>query len=264
MENMDFVQSTVAAVVAHFAQKGAELTIEKARDMVQEFINKTPGLRRQIDIDEMAKQIQDCAGSVGRTAYDEAKLARYLEMPVADLATVDPEDIDVKLLYNHIRLEKRFSDWLEEWGYFVECGAELIGLYGMEYVPDVYGQLDTLHGKFEVCISFVCDEPPSEDRVNSLLMKIAAYADAKTSFSYGDIFIIVTPSHFTSNSITSISMRNRKENYSIVALDGQNVGTIETQTNPDDRKEELQQEVRLAEDDEAKRNRMKKEQREFV
>lgn len=249
MEPTKFVLDAVMAIASAFAQKGIEITLDKAKEIIGEICQKDPELRGQIDMDDMAKKIQATAGHVGRIAYNEETLARLLEVPIPDLATVSPENLDMDILYNHVKLESEFQEWLKEWGYAVELGCPLAGLRGIEYVPDVYGLLNTLHGQFEVCVNFVCDAPPDEDRVFALLGKIEAYAEAKKSFSYGDIFAIVAPKRFTQGAINAMALQNEQENYSVISLDGGDINSLESAQTPRDRLDEFQDKVRQAEEE---------------
>lgn len=262
MEASRFVLDTVMAVASHLAAKGIEITFEKAKDLIEHVIEKEPALRSQVDIDEMAHQIQATAGQVGRIAYNEETLARFLEIPVADLRTLTPETLEPQMLYDHVRLEGEFQIWLKEWGYDVELGPTLTGLRGVEYVPDVYGLLNSLHGEFEICISFVCDDPPDEDRVFALLGKIEAYAEAKKSFSYSDIFAVVTPYRFTKGAINAIGLQNEQERYSIICLEGGDIYVLEKARSAKDRLSELQDKVREAEE-ETRMSKIKRSAREM-
>jgi hypothetical protein len=249
MEPSRFVLETAMAVASHFAQKGAEITFEKAKDLIRSICQEDPALAGQVNIDELAKKIQATAGHVGRVAYNEETLARFLEIPLPDLADITPDNLNSRMLYDHVKLEGEFQEWLEEWGYDVQLGCPLSGLRGITYVPDVYGQLTTLHGSFEICVNFVCDSPPDEDRVFALLGKIEAYAEAKRSFSSGDIFAIVTPHRFTQGSINAISLQNEQEAYSVFPLEGGDIYVLENAQCAKDRLQELQDKVRQAEEE---------------
>ncbi|MCH7886574.1 MAG: hypothetical protein IIA58_01255 [Candidatus Marinimicrobia bacterium] len=220
MDPTKLILDTVTAIATTIAAKGVEITFEKAKEIIKDVCSRDPSFVGDIDIDEMANQLQTQSGNVGKLAYNEETLARFLEIPISDLVTVTPDNLDKGLLYSHIKLEGESKDWLQEWGYEVETGTTLSGLRGVEYIPDVYGQLNTLHGQFEICLNFVCDSPPDEDRVFALLGKIEAYAEAKKTFSYGDIFCIVTPHRFTQGSISAIGLQNEQESYSVFPLDG--------------------------------------------
>jgi hypothetical protein len=262
MDPSTFAMNTITAIASAFAQKGVDVTFDKAKEIIEKFSKKEPSLFKKLDIDELANKIQTASDRDGQTVYSAETLARYLEIPVPDLKTLNPETIELDVLYNHVKLESEFQEWLKEWGYDTESGCPLIGLRGVEYIPDVYGKLDTLHGQFEICINFVCDVPPNEDRVLALLAKIEAYAEAKKSFAHGDIFALVTPSHeFTQGAISAICLQNEQESYSVFCLDGGNIHALEQARSPKERLEELHDEVREAEV-EARRSRIKKTSRE--
>lgn len=257
MDPSKFVMDTVMSVATHFAQHGVVITLEKAKEIINSVCAKNPALRDQIDVDSMAETITQTAGNVGRVAYNEETLARFLEVPVADLSAVDPSSVDMALLYDHVRLEGEFYEWLTDWGYDVELGATLIGLRGIEYVPDVYGQLNTLHGQFEICVNFVCDNPPDENRVFALLGKIEAYAEAKRSFSHGDIFCMTTPHRFAQGALNAIGLQNEQESYTVLPLEGGDIYVLENARVPKDRLKELQDKVRQAEE-ESRRSKIRR------
>jgi hypothetical protein len=109
--------------------------------------------------------------------------------------------------------------------------------------------LKTLHGEFEICISFICDNPPDENRVFALLGKIEAYAEAKGSFSRGDIFAVASPHRFTQGALNAIGLQNEQEAYSVLGLDGGDIYVLENARSAKDRLEELQDKVREAEEE---------------
>lgn len=246
MDPSNVVVSTALAIASHLAAKGTDITLEKAKELVQGVVAQKPTLDNQINIDAVAEEVLRSSAKVGRVTYNQETLARYLEIPLSDLATLSQAEIEVQTLYDHVRLENEFEEWLMEWGYDVQIGPELQGLHGVEYSPDVYGILNTLHGEFEICVNFVCDEPPNEFRVLALLNNIEAYAEAKTSFSHGDVFILATPSKFTHGAMNSIGLQNLQEAYSVFPMEGGDIYVLENARNPKDRLAELQDKVREA------------------
>lgn len=263
MDLPKFATDTVMAIATHFAVRGIEVTVDRAKGIVEELLRSNPELRGEIDVDELADKIRCATGQIGRQAYNEETLARFLEVPVADLATVTPDNLDTNVLYDHVRLEGEFADWLGEWGYDVHTGSTLTGLGGVEYVPDVYGTLNTLHGEFEFCISFVCDRPPDEDRVFALLGKIEAYAEAKGSFSIGDVFTVVTPHRFTKGALSAITLQNMQESYSVFAIEGGDIHALEGSRTSLERLTELQDKVRQAEE-ETRRSKIRRAARDAL
>ena len=262
MEVPQSVMDTVTAIATRFAVRGLEVTAERARNIIEELLRNNPELRRDIDVSELTEKIMSAAGQVGRAAYNEETLARFLEVPVADLTTVTPANIDTNVLYDHVRLEGEFSQWMQEWGYDAHVGSTLTGLGGVEYIPDVYGTLDTLHGAFEFCISLVCDRPPDEDRVFAVLGKIEAYAEAKGSFSFGDVFAVITPHRFTKGALNAITLQNMQEAYSVVAIEGGDIHALEGARTAAERLAELQDKVRQAED-ETRRSKIRRAARDM-
>ncbi len=236
---MDFdkvIADTVGAIITSLAQRTTSITADKVKEMITRLADRDQDFKRHMNVPELIRKIGDDSGGADEDAYNEDKLARYLEIPVRDLATLNPDTIEIDVIYNHVKLEKLFKLWLEEWGYTVEIGPTLKGLEGIEYVPDVYATLANLHDSYEVCINYVCDQPPSELRVKALLQDIEAYSERKESFSQGDIFMIVTPrQNFTQTALTHLSLQNMQEKYSIVPLDGADIGKLIDKTSSDGR-----------------------------
>lgn len=246
MDPSTFVVQAALAVASRYAQRGIELTLDVAKELIKAIFDKDPTLLAQVDIDKLAEEIHSSAGKVGQVAYDEETLARFLEIPLPDLDDVTTEDLELTRIYDHVKLEGEFREWLKDWGYEVLLGHTLMGLESIEYIPDVYGKLVSLHGDFEICINFVCDDPPDEDRVFALLNKIEAYAEAKSSFSVGDIFAVATPHRFTKGAINALGLQNKQEKYSVFPIQGSDVYALERATNPRERMRVLQAKVKEA------------------
>lgn len=255
---MDFdkiVSDTVASVITNLAQRSASVTVDKVRELISRLADRDPEIKRNLDLDLLVDKITSEEGSVSDDAYTEENLARIIELPVRDLATLNPETIEIDVIYNHIKLEHLFMRWLSEWGYTVEIGPTLKGLEGIEYVPDVYATLANLHDDYEVCVNFVCDNPPSELRVKALLQDIEAYSERKETFSLGDIFMIVTPRpHFTQTALTHLNLQNMQEKYSVVSIDGADIGNLEKKAHSEGRMRILRNMI-IDADEEAKRGR---------
>ena len=257
MEVEKVISDTVASIITNLAQRSASVTVDKVKDLIERLADRDPEVKRSLDIPKLVQQIANSDGSAGDDAYTEENLARYLELPVRDLATLNPETIEIDVIYNHVKLEQLFGQWLSEWGYNTDIGPTLKGLEGIEYIPDVYGTLANLHDNYEVCINFVCDRPPSELRVKALLQDIEAYSERKDTFSLGDIFMIVTPSqNFTQSALTHLALQNMQEKYSIVPLDGADIGKLEKKGSVEERMRALRNIITDA-DEEAKRGRQR-------
>ena len=249
------ISDTVASVILGLAQRSANVTADKVKDLIGRLTDRDPEIKRNLDLDGLVERITATEASASDDAYKEEHLARYLELPVRDLVTLNPDTIEIDVIYNHVKLEELFKQWLAEWGYTVEIGPTLKGLEGTEYVPDVYATLTNLHDDYEVCVNLVCDRPPSELRVKALLQDIEAYSERKESFSLGDIFMIVTPSqNFTQTSLTHLSLQNMQEKYSIVALDGADIGKLLNKAQSEGRMIALRSIIMDA-DEEARRGR---------
>ncbi len=254
--NIDkMVTDTVASVISNLAQRSASVTADKVKDLIARLAERDPEIKRNLDLDHLVDKITSEDGGVSDDAYTEENLARIIELPVRDLTTLNPETIEIDVIYNHIKLESLFKEWLTEWRYTVEIGPTLKGLEGIEYVPDVYATLTNLHDDYEVCVNFVCDNPPSELRVKALLQDIEAYSERKETFSLGDLFLIVTPrQHFTQTALTHLNLQNMQEKYSVVSLDGADIGNLEKKAHSEGRMTALRNMIMDA-DEEAKRGR---------
>jgi hypothetical protein len=68
MDTEQYVLEAVMTMASAFAAKGIEVTFDKAKDLVQEISETIPGLRGEIDVDQMAQTIQAAAGPAGRVA----------------------------------------------------------------------------------------------------------------------------------------------------------------------------------------------------
>ena len=189
----------------------------------------------------LAKKLQ----RLGQAQYNSESLSRWLEIPEPDLPGLSPDTFDPNVMIQHIILEYKFAEWFTEWGYVVELGEILrpSGAPELECVTDVYGTLPTLHGKFEVAVNFVCDNPPDENRVISLSAKMSAYADSRATFAQNDVFMIVTPWDFTKTAAASIRFQNRKRPYCVLGVDGSILHDLETAENKEARLDELQEKV---------------------
>ena len=58
MEPSKFVMQTVMSVAAHFAQRGISLTVEKAKELIEKILQRNPGLRAEVDMDAVTKEIE--------------------------------------------------------------------------------------------------------------------------------------------------------------------------------------------------------------
>lgn len=170
-------------------------------------------------------------------------LARWFEVPYDEFARTRPEHLEPEVLIRHIHLENQFRQWFEDWNYEVAIGEDLEGESGVEFTSDVYGKLDTLHGRFEVCINFVCDDPPSTDRVKSMLESLEAYATSKSEFRDGDLYIVATPFSFTNQASAALARQADEERYTVVKLEGDDLWQLQSAKNKESRLELLMEYV---------------------
>ena len=170
-------------------------------------------------------------------------LARWFEVPFDEFARTKPEQLEPEVLIRHIHLENQFRQWLEKWNYEVSVGEDIEGEGGIDFTSDVYGKLDTLHGKFEVCINFVCDDPPSTWRVQAMLEAFEAYATSKSEFKDGDLYIVATPFSFTKQAAATLSRQADEEKYTVVKLEGDDLWQLQSARDDESRFELLMEHV---------------------
>lgn len=245
------IQDAIASLLASFGSRAAGVGAEQVREWITSFRKSRPpiGCGDIDDIDAIVQSVLEQAETKqGQNQYNAEVLARWLEVPEPDLASMDLESFEPQVLIQHILLEQRFKSWFSEWGYKVELGEILRPAEApeLECAVDVYGRLPTIHGTFEVAVNFVCDNPPDEDRVISLASKIGAYADSRTSFSQNDVYMIVTPWDFTSVAKAALRHQNRKRSYCVLAVDGSILHDLECAESPAGRLDELQERVAQA------------------
>lgn len=245
------VQDAIASVVANFGSRAVDVGKERIKNWVENIGDTLSEKEREDvpDVDAIVESIVSRkAQKTGQTQYNTEVLSRWLEIPEPDIANLTPDSLDASVLIQHIILEEKFKEWLTDWGYEVKLGEILRpqDAPDMECVADVYGELQTMHGAFEVAVNFVCDNPPDENRVLALTSKIGAYADARSSFSTNDVYLIVTPWDFTKTSIAAMRFQNRKRNYCVLGVDGAILYDLETAESQDGRLSELQEKVSAA------------------
>ena len=255
----DMVMRVVQPILVGYAEKGIEYSAEKLREMLQSVMSKVGVGSGEIDIDSMTESLRTLPTSIGRESYGKETLARILEIPLEELAVLNPEMLDVDQIISHVKLESEFEHWLEEWGYSLEeAGYEIAGAHDVDFITDVYGELVTLHGKFIVAVSLVCDAPPpDEDRILAILNKLdacsAKWKNEGTS-PVNHIFIIATPHNFSHTSANAISLQNNEEDYALIALEGLDIHTLETATSKESRRQELWEKVERAQDATRRKN----------
>lgn len=225
MEVNTLIENAMASVLASLGSKATDIGADKIKQWIEHFKKSSaPSVGDEIrDINSITSAVMEQFQSkTGLQQYNSEVLSRWLEIPEADLPTLTVENFNADVLIQHIILEQKFQGWFGEWGYEVELGETLrpADAPELECAVDVYGKLQTIHGTFEVAVSFVCDNPPDENRVIALASKIGAYADSRETFAQNDVFMIVTPWDFTPIANASIRQQNKKRPYCVLGVEG--------------------------------------------
>ena len=244
MEN-PVIEAAMSALGSAFGQRAAELTVEQVRGWF-ESASQSVGPAGVLDIEHI-DQLADSVLRAGTPLLDaevtRKNLARWFEVPGEEFASTPPEHLEPEILIRHIYLENTFRSWLEEWGYEVTMGEDLEGAEGIDFTPDVYGKLTTLHGYFEVCVNFVCDDPPSQYRTRALLETLEAYATEGSEFKWGDLYVLATPFTFLRGTAASIALQSREERYNVVKLEATDLWELQSARDADSRLLRLVEEV---------------------
>ena len=178
-------------------------------------------------IDDLAQQILTRGDRAVDIEITKKNLARWFEVPAEEFDRTPTAQLEPEVLIRHLILEEQFAGYLREWGYDVSVGEDLEGREGVDFTPDVYGQLTTLHGLFEVCVNFVCDSPPSQYRVQALLEALEAYATESSEFKWGDLYIMATPFTFGRQTAASIVLQSRTEKYTVIKLESDDIAELQ-------------------------------------
>ncbi|MEX1255833.1 MAG: hypothetical protein WEE64_16000 [Dehalococcoidia bacterium] len=246
--NDDVIQSAMSALTGAMAGRTTELTADQLVAWFQKASTSFPD--SALSSDKVAsiaeKALSEQRGPFLDTEMTRRNLARWFEVPEEEFASTPPERLEPEVLIRHVYLESHFRAWLEEWGYKVSIGEDLEGAEGVEYTPDVYAQLETLHGNFEVAINLVCDNPPSIYRVRALLETIESYTAKETQFAGGDVFVLATPFSFGKAASSSIALQTRQEKYTVVKLEADDLWDLQTARDSISRRDELGERVRHA------------------
>jgi hypothetical protein len=245
------IQDAITSLLTNFGARAAGVGAEQLKQWIKSLRDSGAPITADdiTDVDGLVDAVlQRAESKQGQHQYNAESLARWLEIPEPDLASVTPENFEPQVLMQHILLEHRFQTWFSQWGYQVELGEILrpADAPELECAVDVYGQLQTIHGTFEVAVNFVCDNPPDEDRVISLGSKMGAYADSRKTFAQNDVFMVVTPWDFTPIAKAALRHQNRKRSYCVLTVDGSILHDLESAEDPHGRLIELQERVTQA------------------
>lgn len=215
---------------------------EQIREMLQsgaEGLKPLASMPRE-SLDEIVGGALALGTPSGNFDYNRRHLARWFEIELDDFDESPVELLRPEVLFRHIFYERSIKEWFEDWGYEVEIGEEFHGVEGTEFVPDVYAQLETLHGKFDVAICLFCAKPASTARVLARLENIEAFAIEGSDFASADLFMLVTPHQFSEQATNHIRLQTQQEAYSVVPVEGNHLQTLESESDPRARKQRLQ------------------------
>ncbi len=216
------VESALAAIASTYGVEAAKISMEQIKSW---FSKASHSIDASARIDN--RKIEELADSILKTGTPDfdaeitrRNLARWFEVPQEEFTMTPRSQLEPEVLIRHIYLENMFKKWLTDWGYETYVGEDLEGKESIDFTPDVYGKLITLHGQFEVCVNFICDNPPSQYRVRALLETLEAYASEASEFKWGDIYILATPFQFGRGTSASIRLQSTEEKYTVVKLEG--------------------------------------------
>lgn len=233
------------ALIFALSRRSSAVTPEEVRAW---FDRASDGIQLEGSLDEA--EICDVIGTAQKTSrgaeVTRKNLSRWFEVPFDEFSRTRPEQLEPEVLIRHLHLENLFRKWLEDWSYEVSVGEDLQGETGVEFTSDVYGKLDTLHGRFEVCVNFVCDDPPSTWRVQALLESLEAYATSKSEFREGDLYIVATPFSFTNQASATLARQADEEKYTVVKLEGDDLWQLQSARDSQSRLELVMEHVEQA------------------
>lgn len=193
----------------------------------------------QADIDTILNATLSRPSYASGFEYTRAQVARWYEVPLDEFDSLPITSLRPDVLFRHIYYEELIARWFREWGYVVEAGEELEGLDGADFVPDVYAELPTLHGTFQVAVTLFCDNPPNTWRALGMLESIEAFAPKDSEFGEHDLYLVVTSFRFREQASTHFRIQSQEESYSVVAVEGNDLQDLEHATDSEARRERL-------------------------
>lgn len=103
----------------------------------------------------------------------------------------------------------------------------MAGVEGWEFVPDIYAELNTIHGVFQIAANFVCQDPPSTSRVSFVLESVEAFAKKREpEFSEKDIFMVITPFRFSATASAAITKEDKDHSYYVVKVEASDLSRL--------------------------------------
>jgi len=250
MDN-ELLKSAMAAIGSAFGKEATEITMIQIKDWFNKAAKSVDSTERinTNEIEKLAESVLKSETPQLDAEVTRRNLARWFEIPQEEFAATPSAQLEPDTLIRHMFFEDMFMNWMKEWGYTVNIGEDLEGLENIDFTPDVYGQLDTLHGNFEVCINFVCDNPPSQYRVRALLETLEAYATEKSDFKWGDVYILATPFQFGKGTSSSIRLQGKQEKYTVIKLEGDDIYELQKSRDSQTRLQQLMEHVQKAQED---------------
>lgn len=241
------VELAVRALADTYAEREDEGASEDAlRTMVERASRALKG-RIELDPSEIDTLVRTASSRPSYAAgfeYSRRQVARWFEVPLDEFDQTPVAELHPDILLRHIYYEQKLQEWFTEWGYDVEVGEELEGIEGADFIPDVYAELDTLHGNFAVAATLFCGNPPNTWRVLGMLENIEAFALKGSEFGERDIYLMVTPFKFGEQASNHIRIQGHQEDYYVVSVEGNDLEDLEHASDPEGRKERLQDLIR--------------------
>lgn len=213
------ISSVLGSIAAVFAKESIEALTMLLKKTVENFQQR--GVMKGDEISQLAEVVKKNPPPQIQMQMNIDTLSRWFEIPRDDFERVPPDKLEPEVLIRHVYLEQLFATWLEEFGYESMVGSKMLGVEGWEFLPDVYGQMTTLHGTFQVAVNLVCDDPPSTSRVSFLCESLEAFAAKREpEFSDKDLFLLATPFKFSATAHSIILKEDKDHSYYVVKLEG--------------------------------------------
>ena len=244
------LQAAMSAIGSAYGKKAADITTDQVKQWFEKATSsvEASGVVDGAEIEALANSVLRDGTPILDAEVTRKNLARWFEVPQEEFSMTPPEQLEPEVLIRHIYLENQFTSWFNEWGYDVEVGEDLEGLEGIDFTPDVYGKLTTLHGEFEICINFVCDQPPSQYRVRALLETLEAVATDESNFKWGDVYILATPFQFGRGAASSIILQSKEEKYTVIPLEYDDIYNLQNSRDSKTRLVQLMEQVKKAQE----------------
>lgn len=225
----------IANIVASIASIGITEGIDTLTPMVKETISsfRRKGAMKTDELTRLAELIKKSPPALTQVQMNIDTLSRWFEIPRDDFERIPKDRLNAETLVRHVYLEQLFSTWLGELGYNVMIGPKMLGVEEWEFVPDVYAEMETLHGVFQVAVNLVCDEPPSTSRVSFLCESLEAFAVRREpEFSEKDIFMLVTPFKFSATAHSVILKEDKDHLYYVIHLESSDLYALQQAVDP--------------------------------